>query len=468
MNVLLAVADDDLPRWESAVRQAGHAVALGGAASIAPTDLGFAILGGSAAAVLQSARTVGKQLPLLVVPRAASAAAIAYGLLPDAEDGRRLRPAWVDRHAAAVREFLTRFARGEFGDLSLIRWERTEPAPTAAPGRLAVSVIDERFFEDVDLLRLLGGDYQRITAVPLALDGTHARQFSVTLGGDGLAESIWTIIPGGESRWTLTITGTRGAAVLQWSAGGPVTLSINGITRELPTQCDEVACVSSFAESPSPSSDQTAGHNAEAVPASEWNDLVRAANLLEGLHRSIRRRRTIDLHFESTSERSQFKTQMTAVGCGVLTWAFFGTCLGLILGSTLDPRDSSERRAAAADTILYEADFLDHGAVLQIESRARLVRQAQVDGPEAIVLIAQQSAAGLNGIDSERLSAVESLLGESATTRRAQITVQPLSGTWFRRLMLIIWIITFAPLAIFLAFQVLITITRTSDRSDLG
>ena len=52
--------------------------------------------------------------------------------------------------------------------------------------------------------------------------------------------------------------------------------------------------------------------------------------------RSIRRRRTIDLHFESTSERTQFKTQMTALGCGVLGYLFFGLIAYLLVGELLD------------------------------------------------------------------------------------------------------------------------------------
>ena len=46
--------------------------------------------------------------------------------------------------------------------------------------------------------------------------------------------------------------------------------------------------------------------------------------LMEGLDKSFRRRRTVDIHFDGVSERSAFKTQMTAIGCGVLTWLMFG------------------------------------------------------------------------------------------------------------------------------------------------
>jgi hypothetical protein len=40
--------------------------------------------------------------------------------------------------------------------------------------------------------------------------------------------------------------------------------------------------------------------------------------LVDAVERSIRRRRTIDVYFETPSERGIFKTQMTAVGCSLL------------------------------------------------------------------------------------------------------------------------------------------------------
>ncbi len=61
--------------------------------------------------------------------------------------------------------------------------------------------------------------------------------------------------------------------------------------------------------------------------------------LMEGLAKSLRRRRTIDVHFDGVSERSAFKTQMTAIGCGVLTYLLFGLVAFLVIAkvATLPP-----------------------------------------------------------------------------------------------------------------------------------
>lgn len=78
-----------------------------------------------------------------------------------------------------------------------------------------------------------------------------------------------------------------------------------------------------------------------------WTDAVRTFDLVDAVQRSIRRRRTIDLHFESMSERSQFKTQMTALGCGVLSLTTVGMVLLLLVGAIFDPRDVEQQRPRA-------------------------------------------------------------------------------------------------------------------------
>ena len=53
--------------------------------------------------------------------------------------------------------------------------------------------------------------------------------------------------------------------------------------------------------------------------------------LAEAVKKSLRRRRTVDVHFDSGSERGVFKSQMTAMGCGVLTFMMFGMVAYLVV-----------------------------------------------------------------------------------------------------------------------------------------
>ena len=54
------------------------------------------------------------------------------------------------------------------------------------------------------------------------------------------------------------------------------------------------------------------------APALGLGDGTRAMELSEAVARSLRRGRTIDLHYESISEESSFKSIMTSTGCMIL------------------------------------------------------------------------------------------------------------------------------------------------------
>ncbi len=55
------------------------------------------------------------------------------------------------------------------------------------------------------------------------------------------------------------------------------------------------------------------------------------------IDKSIRRRRTVDISMDELTERAAFKTQMTAIGCGVLTWLFLGLIGYLLVGQLFEP-----------------------------------------------------------------------------------------------------------------------------------
>lgn len=71
-----------------------------------------------------------------------------------------------------------------------------------------------------------------------------------------------------------------------------------------------------------------------------WLDRCSATlELVEAAGKSLRRRRTVDVHFDAGTERSVFKSLMTAMGCGVLTWLLFSMVALLIAGQLLDLPD---------------------------------------------------------------------------------------------------------------------------------
>lgn len=68
-----------------------------------------------------------------------------------------------------------------------------------------------------------------------------------------------------------------------------------------------------------------------------WMDAFSTTlELAEAVDKSLRRRRTVDVHFDTGSERGVFKSQMTAIGCGVLTYMMFGMVAYLITAQLMD------------------------------------------------------------------------------------------------------------------------------------
>lgn len=74
-----------------------------------------------------------------------------------------------------------------------------------------------------------------------------------------------------------------------------------------------------------------------AVCQQGMEQLSRTLQVLEAVARSARRRRTVDVYADELTERSVFKTQMTAIGCGVLTWMMLGMIGYLLVGQLLKP-----------------------------------------------------------------------------------------------------------------------------------
>ena len=64
-------------------------------------------------------------------------------------------------------------------------------------------------------------------------------------------------------------------------------------------------------------------------PSPNLHDATRAMELAEATARSLRRGRTVDLHYESISEESNFKSVMTSTGCMILIGALVAVLFAL-------------------------------------------------------------------------------------------------------------------------------------------
>ena len=65
------------------------------------------------------------------------------------------------------------------------------------------------------------------------------------------------------------------------------------------------------------------------LPSPNLHDATRAMELAEATVRSLRRGRTVDLHYEQISEEANFKSVMTSTGCMILIGALFAVLFAL-------------------------------------------------------------------------------------------------------------------------------------------
>ncbi len=296
---------------------------------LADPSLDAVLIGGNGEDVLEGARRLaGEGTSLLVVPRTSLDATFAYEMSLIRDDSHVvLLPAFLWRCDRAIGQFQTSLQEDDAGKLLHLQLERHVSA--IASSRLSPEEIDKSLLNDCELLRCLGGNYSQVTALRSDAANGAASMQTVTLAGDHLPEATWIVRPGTEDRWKLTASTEQGTLELSLEGDKAVLERIvDARTTALPLEPRDNACGRLI------DALKSAARGKNVRP--NWHDLTRAFEVVEAAQRSIRRRRTIDLHFETTSERTQFKTQMTALGCGVLSYLFFGLIAYLLVGELLD------------------------------------------------------------------------------------------------------------------------------------
>jgi len=291
---------------------------------------------------------------------------------------------------------------------------------------------------DIDLLQWLGGRYDQVTAQRSGQSEQGYSQATLTLAGSGLPDATWTARRGLAEAWRLTIETERGPITLEHSANLK----------------SPAAVIAAFVA-------------VDAPNTPDWSDAVRVFDVLDAAKRSLRRRRTIDLHFETLSERQQFKTQMTAIGCGMLMLTLLLMLALLGLGALLESRDRAVRNAEAAGLLLKESDFESHGAVLTPAAEARVEQMAErlKEEPKSAYLEPSSDPPNLELDQRRRDKIVERLtnLGVEAADHRTSLAAHR-SEFWdtLMRILRLAWI---APLVLFLVAQGLILVAKpTSSR----
>jgi len=172
--------------------------------------------------------------------------------------------------------------------------------------------------QGLDVLSASGFRYTQVTALEsLAPDGSFLSRL-ITLNSHSSADRI---LPPA----TLTL---KPAAMMGSQKTELRIIRSDGTTQstsisESPEMLPRIACLSS-----------------NRAACSGWMESFSATlELAEAVEKSLRRRRTVDVHFDTGSERGVFKSQMTAIGCGVLMFMMLGMVAYLIVAQLVSLPD---------------------------------------------------------------------------------------------------------------------------------
>ncbi len=399
------------------------------------------------------------------------------------------------------------------------------PRDGAGPPTVDAETIRARFVHAADVLLGVAGRFDRLSAVAGGLGEGRYTTATISLTGDGSPEAVWlasTTVPllspddGAPCRAILTLSDPEGATRIAVPRLGRARVVASPAESEKPHPADtagrhadrhvgSAADVSAESgaddrvEAERPQGHGAAGGRDEAAAAGDtitdadaygsrrgerilsrfaglvaarerepafveqtWQRAVRAFEVAWAAERSLRRGRAVELHFGTASERTQFKSHMTAAGCSLLFLTLLLLIAALLVAPLIDPRSTLERRAAAAEFLFDDRDFVPNAPLLNERGRRHVREVAQrfaaVDVP---VVVAQRSAREVTPLDQlRRRTVIEALQAEGVRAPAERVFLAPVTDPqklWLLRALRWLWAV---PLLVFLALQVLIVLTR--------
>jgi myo-inositol 2-dehydrogenase/D-chiro-inositol 1-dehydrogenase len=208
------------------------------------------------------------------------------------------------------------------GDLGTIRGIRHESSANPADGDYARMV----FSRMVDVVRTLIGEIDTLTASGDPPGEHPDTELVVQLRGALGRRAEIRIWSGGKESARLSVSGAHCSLALEYdpSFQEPARLVRRGETPsgEQTNELESWDPLAAIMETLSGHL-ESRGPHALAEPRPSLDDGIRAMEISEAVVRSLRRGRTIDLHYETISEESSFKSIMTSTGCVILMAALF-------------------------------------------------------------------------------------------------------------------------------------------------
>ncbi|QDT32548.1 hypothetical protein [Thalassoglobus polymorphus] len=372
-------------------------------------------------------------------------------LWQDATDG--VVPIFVSGVQEISKAVLNQFDETRLGNLWKIEFERTicnRKHETSVSPALA----QQWFLQDSSWLRTLDTNATHVTAASTGPDPEQPIEISIRLSGENGLDSNWKIRRDISSGWTLALIGEKGQIRIEGSS-------------------DQVRVLSAPYEVNFPDGNDfiVLDARAQLIHIEEghvertWAELIKLGEIGATASRSLVKRRTLPVHFEEASERSQFKSQMAAIGCGALLWTMFAMIGLLTVGAILDPRDREYLSSTSADFVIRTDEFVDSQSELTVlgkEHVEKIARSWTASSP--VIIVEEEENLTQENVNPQRLANVLAVLNEyKIRTPEKIVVLRTIHGQWFETAMLIGWIFVFTPLGVVLLSQLFILASRSSE-----
>ena len=314
----LTARSADLLRGRSGIRLTPHWEDLLGG-----TAFDAILVGGSDAAMLDAIKQLASAgQSLLFLPGSDQGSTFVYELSLIRDDNHvSIVPAIWQRCDPALIRTRAALQSLSLGRVQLLQFQRE--VPTGGTTLVPQRDLDRTLLTDIELLRWLIGDYDQVTALRTGASDNGVLTQSVKLAGRGLPEATWDARGGKSTVCRLTIHAEQGTLLVELDPDSRewVLIEPDGsrhVGNRSTAICEFLRRLDDGTNGPI-----------------EWQELVRGFETVDATHRSVTRRRTIELHFEPMSERAIFKTQMTAIGCSVLIATLLLVLVYLAIASTV-------------------------------------------------------------------------------------------------------------------------------------
>jgi predicted dehydrogenase len=226
--------------------------------------------------------------------------------------------------------------RGDIGQIRGISWVRQ----LATFGRV---VVLESLAVDAEAILGLVGDITKVSAFGPAHDSEDFSGLSVQLQGAAKIPVHWSAARAdGEITALLTLVGDKGQLEVAIPHPANAGIEANGDPWVLRNVADPEVPINHLASHNGPLQtctrlDQAVHEQSPTRGEAEWDQAVKAVEIVDAVQFSLQRGRTVDVHHQQLTEQLAFRGMMSIFGCGLLLLGFLILLAAGVLGDTFYP-----------------------------------------------------------------------------------------------------------------------------------